>query len=265
MQRKFTGLTILVCSDEAATRLAMSEMLEQMGHVVWQCKSGTEALAILQGRELDMAVLDLQTPEMSGTAVAEMYHYAVPDNRIPLILVSTHIHAAVNDETRDYFDARLDKPIDGEKLAAAIANIAERKKNNPGRIRTELDKALQTTLFDPAGFSHYPKAALEEQFLSSLFAVFLENANTNLAKLKHSVEHQDIAAFGDLIHAMKGIAGNVKAKRLEAITSVCQEIDLESFQHHENTDYILDALQACLNATGRAMSDFLELEYGKHH
>ena len=127
-----------------------------------------------------------------------------------------------------------------------------------------MSRVLQTIVFDPSEFANYPKEALEGEFLTSLFEIFLENANKNLAKIKYTVERQDIAGFKDQMHALKGIAGNVKAKQLEAITRKCQEIDRMCFESKENTDYILETLQTCLNETRQVLFAYLKEEFRKN-
>ncbi len=264
IQKTVTGLNILICDDEPTNRYVLRELLETMGHIVTQCENGFEALDLLQQQTFDMAIIDLQMPEMSGIEVAEMYQYAAPEKAIPLILASANVRSDMIDMSKEYFDAYVEKPIDFQKLSAIITKITEERLAERQRIRFDLSRSLQTIVFDPSEFANYPKEALEGEFLSSLFEIFLENANKNMAKIKFTIERQDIAGFKEQMHALKGIAGNVKAKRLEAITRRCQEIDRESFENKENTDYILDTLQSCLNETRQMLFAYLKEEFRKN-
>ena len=265
IQKSVTGLNILICDDEPTNRYVLRELLETMGHIVTQCENGFEALDKLQEHEYDMAIIDLQMPEMSGIEVAEMYQYAAPDKAIPLILASANVRSDVVDMSKEYFDAYVEKPIDYQKLSAVITRITEERLAKRQRIRFDLSRALQTIVFDPSEFANYPKEALEGEFLSSLFEIFLENANKNMAKIKFAIERQDITGFKDQMHALKGIAGNVKAKQLEAISRKCQEIDRQSFENSENTDYILNTLQTCLNETRQMLFAYLKEESRKNN
>jgi HPt (histidine-containing phosphotransfer) domain-containing protein len=132
------------------------------------------------------------------------------------------------------------------------------------QMKEALASALILPVFDPVALSNYPKAALEEGFLTALFEIFLENAKQNLEKLKQAMAQKDFVAFSDLLHAMKGIAGNVKAKRLEAIIAVCQQIERSTFEADENTDYILALLQDCIAATADELAAFLKQQSDKH-
>lgn len=264
LPKTITGLNILICDDEPTNRYVLRELLETLGHIVTQCENGFEALDLLQANVYDIAIIDLQMPEMSGIEVAEIYQYSVPNNKIPLILASANVRSDVIDLSKSYFDGYIEKPIDYQKLSAVITKIIEEKNADKQRIRFDLSRVLQTIVFDPSEFANYPKEALEGEFLTSLFEIFLENANKNLAKIKYTVERQDIAGFKDQMHALKGIAGNVKAKQLEAITRKCQEIDRMCFESKENTDYILETLQTCLNETRQVLFAYLKEEFRKN-
>lgn len=263
MQQKEMGLHILVCDTDAENRHGLSEMLEQMGHLVRQCNNGQEALGCLRGREFDLGILGARLPDLGGVAIAEKYHYSSAGNTIPLILLSENTREELNEVPRDYFVGHLDKPVDYQKLAILIARASTKKMLSADQVKIELEHVSQLAVFDPAEFSNYPKEALEEEFLASLFNMFLENARGKLKEISASIAQGDYAAFSGLIHAMKGIAGNVKAKRMEAITNICQRIDRKDFADSEIMDSIQEILQTCLQATAAAMSDFVKQRFMK--
>lgn len=260
VQKSVSGLNILICDDEPTNRYVLRELLETMGHVVSETEDGFQALDALRDHDFDMAIIDLQMPDMSGIEVAEMYQYADPDNTIPMILASANVRSDVIDMSKDHFDAYVEKPIDFQKLSAVITKVIEERQIQKQKLKFDLSRTLQTVVFDPAEFANYPKEALEGEFLTSLFEIFLENANKNLAKIRYALERQDIAAFKDQMHALKGIAGNVKAKRLESIARKCQEMNRESFENPDNAAYILESLQTCLNETRHKLFAYLKQE-----
>jgi CheY-like chemotaxis protein len=58
----------LVIDDEAAVRIATSEMLRSIGYVVLEADGGSSALEIFRTRasEVDIVLLDLAMPDMNG-------------------------------------------------------------------------------------------------------------------------------------------------------------------------------------------------------
>ena len=264
MQHKNPGLHILICGNKSETYDSLCELLVQMGHAVSLCDNGLEALELLQGCEFELAMLESTLPGLDAKELAEKYHYVTSKDKVPLILFSGTIPAEVNEATEEYFVGYLGNPIDYQQVTALVARIAKKKILDAGQIQSELLRVLETSVFDPAEFANYPKAALEEDFLTSLFAMFLENAGNKLIEINTSVVRKDFAAFGNLIHALKGIAGNVKAKRLEEIASICQRIERENFENSEMMENILDILKCSLEATADAMSAYIEQEFANN-
>ncbi len=67
------GETILVVEDEPAVRLVAKALLERLGYVVLAAGSGPEALPLVEApaQRIDLLLLDVVMPEMSGPEVAE--------------------------------------------------------------------------------------------------------------------------------------------------------------------------------------------------
>ena len=65
--------TILIADDEARIRRLVSDFLKRDGHTIVEAADGKEALNILENRRpgLDMAILDVMMPGISGLRVCE--------------------------------------------------------------------------------------------------------------------------------------------------------------------------------------------------
>lgn len=256
-------LNILICDDEATNLFVLNEILVSMGHNVTSTENGFQALDMLQNHEYDLAILDLQMPELSGDEVAEMYQYATPGHQIPLILATANVTSEVREKCDHYFKAIVDKPIDYQKLSAIITKIIAESDAQNRAIKIDLSRVMQTILFDEDELKTYPKEALAPEFLTSLFETFIQSANKHLSQIKYTIERQDIESFKNHSHALKGIAGNVKAKRLVEFTAKCQKLDRDTFTNKENMDYIYDSLNNCLRETSHILYQYLKTESRK--
>lgn len=77
---------ILLVDDSPVERLALGHYLRRNGYRVDEAEDGKSALAHLQNREVDLLLLDLQMPEMSGF---EVLSYLQKHRRgLPVILMS---------------------------------------------------------------------------------------------------------------------------------------------------------------------------------
>jgi len=79
--------TVLVADDEGAIRTFVVSVLEQAGHTALEAGDGSEAVEVFRVRqeEIDLVLLDLGMPKMSGyEALAEM-QVLDPDVSIAII------------------------------------------------------------------------------------------------------------------------------------------------------------------------------------
>jgi CheY-like chemotaxis protein len=69
------GAGILLVDDDGAVRDVTAAMLREMGYSVLEAANGDAALALLDGRsDIDLAVIDLAMPGMSGAELARHVH-----------------------------------------------------------------------------------------------------------------------------------------------------------------------------------------------
>ena len=118
------GARILVVDDNADSRLLVSELLTLKGHTVSAMASGKDAISVLSSFEPDLAILDLQMPEMDGFATLKGLRELRPS--LPVIALSGHV--LPSDEERikaSGFDASLSKPSPLVDLLAAVNDLLE--------------------------------------------------------------------------------------------------------------------------------------------
>jgi two-component system LytT family response regulator len=111
------ALRVLVCDDELIARRRAARMLsEQPGvEVVAECASGNEVLARLSVDDIDLVVLDIQMPGMTGIETV----LRMPEDRPYLIFLTAHPEhalAAFDVGATDY----LLKPVDDARLKKAL-------------------------------------------------------------------------------------------------------------------------------------------------
>jgi CheY-like chemotaxis protein len=101
-------------------------LLEKQGHTVVVVGNGRAALAVLAQQSFDLALMDVQMPEMDGlevtTAIRERER--ATGTHIPIIAMTAH--AMKGDQERCLaagMDAYVAKPLQGNDLYAAIDRV----------------------------------------------------------------------------------------------------------------------------------------------
>ncbi len=77
---------ILIVDDEIPIRQALRRCLEVMHHFVLEARDGVEALEILSGHEVELAIVDLMMPRMDGLEL--LSHMRDEYSRIKVIVIS---------------------------------------------------------------------------------------------------------------------------------------------------------------------------------
>lgn len=76
---------ILIVEDNADTNEALSEYLQEAGHEIISAYDGTEALELFSNNTVDLIVLDIMLPTMSGLAVLNAVRKT---SQIPVIMLT---------------------------------------------------------------------------------------------------------------------------------------------------------------------------------
>ena len=119
---------ILVVDDNASNRDLLSRRLQRQGHTVLQAEDGTIALALVEKEALDLVLLDLMMPGISGYDVLISLKNNPRFREIPVIMISAlseldSIVRCIEAGADDY----LAKPFDPTLLRARVGSSLEKK------------------------------------------------------------------------------------------------------------------------------------------
>jgi class 3 adenylate cyclase len=120
---------ILVVDDNAANREMLSRRLARVGHRVQVVANGRDALALLRQQPIDLVLLDVLMPEMSGYEVLQRLTADEALREIPVVMISAldemdSVVRCVELGAEDY----LPKPFDPVLLRARIGACLEKKR-----------------------------------------------------------------------------------------------------------------------------------------
>lgn len=155
-------LRVLIADDEAVARARLRRLLAALPAVelVAECESGSDALARLRAGGIDVALLDVQMPGLSGLETVLL----LPEPRPHVIFCTAHADFAVSAFEVGAVDYLL-KPIAADRLARALERAHERAASAgpDGLVRLALPTRAGVVLLDPLGISH---ALLENEVVT---------------------------------------------------------------------------------------------------
>lgn len=201
-------LRVLVADDLPANRTVLTRILERAGHRAVTAVDGEDALDRLEVSDVDLAILDMHMPHLSGIDVMRQLRVmqAGRPRRTPVIVLSAD---ATEQASRDAIAAGarsfLSKPISAARLLEAIADA--------------LDAATPAVARDKAPIEHTNPAVLEElasmglgnEFLSNFVEQCLRDASSCVIQLGKAGSEGNWHAYRDSAHALKGVAENLGA------------------------------------------------------
>ena len=151
-----SALRVLIADDEEMARRRLRRLLAELPDVavVAECASGDAALSVLETIDVDVAVLDVQMPGLSGLDLSQ----SAAELGVEVILATAHREHALAAYERGVIDYVL-KPVEPDRLAVAIerarARIALQHDTTITHTATPIDRLAITVngdvrLFDPA-------------------------------------------------------------------------------------------------------------------
>jgi len=115
------GCHLLVVDDNATNRKILELQLRSWGMTTVAVDSGSAALSALAGQRFDLAILDMQMPEMDGLTLAQTIRQRFSQRPLPLVMLTSlgwpHSAAELSP-----FAAYLTKPVKQSQLMATLAS-----------------------------------------------------------------------------------------------------------------------------------------------
>jgi putative two-component system response regulator len=162
--------TILIADDIESNRALLTEILSAEHYQIVHAEDGDEAMELLEGGEVDLALLDVMMPHRSGFAICRELK-SNPDTRlIPVVLVTSL--SASEDRMQGIesgADDFINKPVNREELLARVRSLLKLK-----QFTDELEHA-ETVLFalalsieakDPYTEGHCDRLSLSSEALA---------------------------------------------------------------------------------------------------
>lgn len=220
---RLAGFRVLIADDNVLNRSIVSKMLDSAGLHTICASDGEQALEILTGGKVDVALLDVNMPVMTGIETAEFYNISVlGGRRVPLIALT----ADATPETRIRclkagMDAYLVKPLRRAELVGALEDVVAgplarnvitfEPRSQPVRV---LDLSVLVELKSLGGVA----------FLDQVLEGFRLDGSAVLAGLEAACQQGDVHRFRSESHSLCSIGANVGAKALRDLCTPWKDI-----------------------------------------
>jgi CheY-like chemotaxis protein len=129
-------LKVLIVDDEPVNRLVLARMIEHLGSQCIEAASGAEALELLRQQPVDLVLMDIQMPRMSGIEAVELLRADVGPNReAPVVAVTGDTTRTRREYLQLGFDDYANKPI---SLASVGQMLSARRQVAPPSLQRNI-------------------------------------------------------------------------------------------------------------------------------
>jgi two-component system LytT family response regulator len=138
-----TALKVLIADDEEMARRRLRRLLAELRdvEVVAECATGAAALSMLESVDVDVAVLDIQMPGLSGLDLSQ----AAAELGVEVIFATAHPEHALAAYAHGVIDYVL-KPVAAERLAVAVDRARSRVQARPARAGADEPAAAKAPI-----------------------------------------------------------------------------------------------------------------------
>ena len=163
---------ILIVDDEEEIRRLFHESLEDSGHACISSPGGSSALEVLATEQIDLVVVDITMPGMSGLTLFEHIKESYPDVAVIFVTAMDDISLAVQ-SLKDGAYGYLAKPVTLKRLNQEVNEALEKRSatlgsmgrpSDSGRLHdmTDNERTSERQLVDaqPTGPSQGPASSL---------------------------------------------------------------------------------------------------------
>ncbi|MCB1035896.1 MAG: sigma-54-dependent Fis family transcriptional regulator, partial [Acidobacteria bacterium] len=140
-------MNVLIIDDEEVLQDVLTSLVQREGHRAIGARTGESGLEILRKEEIDLVLLDLMLPGMSGLEVLHQIIKEDPDQVVVIITAYSSIEGAIEAMKEGAFHY-ISKPFKNEEVLLTLRKGLERRS-----LKSE-NKALKAQLQDRFSFDN---------------------------------------------------------------------------------------------------------------
>jgi len=140
-------MNILIIDDEEVLQDVLTSLIQREGHTTFSARTGEEGLRVLGNEEIDLVVLDLMLPGMSGQDVLAEIRRTDPDQVVVVITAYSSIEGAIEAMRQGAFHY-IPKPFKNDEVLLTIKKGLDQR-----RLASE-NRSLREQLKQRFGFDN---------------------------------------------------------------------------------------------------------------
>jgi len=225
---RLQGLRVLLAEDNAINQQIAVELLEGVGATVVVAGNGRKAVEKLAASPagFDVVLMDLQMPEMDGYQATAKIRADERFTHLPVIAMTAH--ATIEERQRCLaagMNDHVSKPIDPAALFDTVARYYRPAAGGPAPAAAAV--VAGPDLPDIQGLDlneGLARVAGNRKLYHKLLNQLLEQHGSAVEEIATALAQGDSALAERLAHTLKGVAGNLGAKPVQAAAGALEKL-----------------------------------------
>jgi two-component system sensor histidine kinase RpfC len=219
------ALSLLIADDNVSNRMLIARILTEAGHQVAEAERGDAAFDLLASGQFDLALLDLNMPDMSGPDVIKLFRAAsVGASHLPIIILSADATPAAKQESLDAgADEFLTKPVRSDALLSTIDRVMLQVDSRSSQLKSQhfaaIDRPKVSTSFQQLVDNEQVQslrriARGDEKFLQNYVGAAFDDLEKAVADLRVACCGNNLDNARAALHIIEGTAASLGALSL---------------------------------------------------
>jgi two-component system sensor histidine kinase RpfC len=240
----FKRLNVLIAEDSRVNRMILEEVLRAHDVNVISAEDGDKALEIFEHSTFDLAIVDMQMPNVGGLDVIREYNagYGL-FKKIPFIVLTANVSIDARKECeRAGAAAYLKKPVDEDELLQLIYKLTGKKEDtdtthapSSQSERKTLELERQAETLEMRVINNLMTISSKEGFFEELVTNYLQDLNKSLKIIENAIKDDDFQRYHNEAHAVKGVSANIGAKGVFQIAKLANDDNSSEFKESGQT------------------------------
>ncbi len=246
---------VLLVEDNKTNQFIAKSILEQAGFLTQIASDGEEGYRFFAGHssETDLILMDLHMPVMDGYTASELIRKISAD--VPIVAMTADAIAGVEEKCRSHgIYSYVSKPFEPERLIETLLALLNGKTPKKPGVQESLPDGAAAGVDFADGLRRI--GGDETVFRVVLQAFYNENLLVG-EELQKALAAKEIDRAEQIVHKMKGSAGNVGAKPLYDAA-----VELQGVLKEKDDAAALRLLEPYLSILGKTLAEVRKQAFG---
>ncbi|MDD3140920.1 MAG: transporter substrate-binding domain-containing protein, partial [Lachnospiraceae bacterium] len=217
---------VLVVDDNKTNQFIARTILEQVGISVVLASNGEEGVTYFTKytSDIDLILMDLHMPVLNGYEASKQIR--IHNKEIPIVAMTADAIAGVEKQCQEAgIHQYISKPFEPDKFIQIILDILEAASCDESNIceRADVNETVQNKICYINQEEALTLLGNNIQLYQMVLNEFFKETETILAELEIAMKNDDLVGAAQIVHKVKGSAGNVGASKLYKTSMLLQK------------------------------------------